>query len=76
MDYVWWNNCHDARYGDLSDAVYGDLKLARQYYPNFFLGMGMLMNGSAVVELPVTEGHAGRVELAPAPAPYPLLDHF
>ena len=39
MDYVWWNNCHHARYGDLSDAVYSDLKLARQYLPNLFLGV-------------------------------------
>jgi hypothetical protein len=64
MDYVWWNNCHHSRYGDLSDTVYRDLKLARQYYPHLFLGMGMLMNGSAVVELPVAEGWRPRQPLS------------
>ena len=52
MDYVWRNNCHHARYSDLTDAAYRDLKLARQYLPNLLLGVGMLMNRSAVVELP------------------------
>jgi hypothetical protein len=33
------------------------------------------MNRSAVIELPVAESHAGRVELALAPA-YPLLEDF
>jgi len=68
MEGIGGNDAHETGCVALGDAVNGDFELALQDFINFFLGMRMFVNGRALVELIMREGHAGGVEIAASPA--------
>jgi len=57
-----------ARAGDPGQAVAGHFEFALDHLTDFFLGMEVLVDGRATLEVAVREGHAGRVEIASVPA--------
>src|SRR5215212_6466097 len=68
MGRAGWDDT-DAAGGDPSGhAADGDLELAFENRPHFLLGVEVLVDRRARVELVVREGHAGRIERASSPA--------
>lgn len=63
-----------SRFRLVSDSVDRDFEFTIKYFVNFFIWMGMLVNGSALVKIIMGKGHIHRVKIASAPAGQALDD--
>src|SRR5580700_5985991 len=61
------NNRNHTGPGNPDLALNGHFQLALDYFVDFFLRMGVFVNGRAALEVVVGKGHAGRVEIASIP---------
>jgi hypothetical protein len=68
MASIAGNDGNNAWSRDLRDAVDGDFEFAFDYFVDFFLRMGMLVDGRAFRKIVVREGHVRRMKVASVPA--------
>src|SRR5665213_128503 len=74
MQRFWRNDADHAGTCDLCLARDGDFEFAFDNMPHFFLLVRMGVQFSALIEDVMSEGHAGRIEIAPVPAGLSLDD--